>query len=1077
MKRISLGIIFISFFLTLFSQTPYTGVYQSGANPHYWKNRKPFAGYWQQDVAYTIKVKLDTTRNCFGGNLYVNYTNNSPDTLNTLWFHLYQNAYQPESYLEKVAHENRLQPNYGPIQKEKKGTLVSDVKCDGLTSTFEIDNTLMKVVLANPLLPGKHLNVSIQFETFIDPNGLRHRTKAMKETIQREDGTSYEVTHYNVVLWYPRMVVYDMKRRWNLDQHIGKEFYGDFGSFDVEITTPGEYILDGTGVLQNANEVLPGHIRSQLDISRFKDKKWDEPASEIIAQGGPEKTWKLKAVNVHDFGFTADPTYRIGEVEWNGIRAISMARERHASGWQNAADFAMSIIKTYSTDFGMYIWPKIIVADADDGMEYPMMTLDGGRSPSYYGLLAHEIGHMWFYGMVGSNETYRAFMDEGFTQFLTGWCMKKLVGDVKADKKGKIILQQEYVACYLNYLMDAREGYDGHLNTHSNDFHNAMRHENGYRSVYRKTATMLYNLQYVLGNDVFQKAMKNYFSKWYCAHPYPEDFRQAISESAKTDLAWFFDQWLETDKRLDYGICKVKKKNGGKSVEIKIKRKEDMQMPLDLNIKLKNGDSLNYLIPNTAYRKSEPGLNILPQWTGWSEFQRSYTAKIELPDAFKTATIDPSLRLGDIYRLDNTSGCPKHRFLFSLYPKQASRFILSDKYYVNVRPNIWWNAYSGLQLGASISGDYAQFYGKTFFGVWYSSGIGNDITYNDTLLALYANDYHKLNYSFTYQTPLQKLNRNAELNLRTAFRDGLWLNEIGFSQKNAIGRKNNPRYSAFSGAIKFMQRNLTQYNNYLIYPNQWNTGPLHMYAKLGFEKGYPVVGGNGKLKTEIRSGGAGNTGAYMLAQVESNYNIEWKKFVIKYRAFARYTEGNIPIESALYLAGGSPEEMYDSEFYRARGFFPDALLENNLGQETSNLHFGGGLNLRGYTGYLAEFDNRFPAWFGNSGASMNLEIEFDRWVPFRPKSLSQTFNFDSYLFADAGFLAQTQSKVNGLDELSIQKLRMDAGLGFALHISEPHFLPNGPLTLRLDLPFWLNRPPYLENFMAPRWVFAIGRAF
>ena len=120
---------------------------------------------------------------------------------------------------------------------------------------------------------------------------------------------------------------------------------------------------------------------------------------------------------MHDFAFTADPTYRIGEAEWNGIKAIAMVQEPHASKWQNAAQFSADVIRVFSEDIGMYAYHKIIVADARDGMEYPMITLDGGKDPSYRGLLAHEIGHQWFYAQVGSNETYRAALDEGFTQF------------------------------------------------------------------------------------------------------------------------------------------------------------------------------------------------------------------------------------------------------------------------------------------------------------------------------------------------------------------------------------------------------------------------------------------------------------------------------------------------------------------------------------------------------------------------------------------------------------------------------------------------------------------------------------
>jgi hypothetical protein len=226
------------------------------------------------------------------------------------------------------------------------------------------------------------------------------------------------------VHWYPRICVYDRKFGWDTDQHLGKEFYGDFGSFEVALTFASNYIVEATGYLENEQEVMPKSLREKLDIKNFANKPWEEKASVIIPYiEGDKKTWKYYAINVHDFAFTADPNYRIGEVmavvNGQSVRCIALAQEGHAGYWQNAAEYTKKIIETFSRDFSPYIWPKIIVADARDGMEYPMLTLDGGYDPSYRDLLIHEVGHMWYFGMVGNNETYRASLDEGFTQFLT----------------------------------------------------------------------------------------------------------------------------------------------------------------------------------------------------------------------------------------------------------------------------------------------------------------------------------------------------------------------------------------------------------------------------------------------------------------------------------------------------------------------------------------------------------------------------------------------------------------------------------------------------------------------------------
>ena len=255
-----------------------------------------------------------------------------------------------------------------------------------------------------------------------------------------------------------------------------------------------------------------------------------------------------------------------------GIRAISMVQEPHASKWQNAKQFSADVIRVFSEDIGMYAYHKIIVADARDGMEYPMITLDGGKDPGYRGLLAHEIGHQWFYGMVGSNETYRAALDEGFTQFLTAWALNKIDGEFLVTEPSvsltikiisKNVLKTVDSRVYYAYIQNATKFNDPQLNTHSDDFSSALGHGGGYRHVYYKTAAMLYNLEYVLGEELFLKAMQHYFhKKWKMAHPYFDDFREAIVEYTKVDLNWFFDQWMETTKTIDYGIKNIEAKGG-----------------------------------------------------------------------------------------------------------------------------------------------------------------------------------------------------------------------------------------------------------------------------------------------------------------------------------------------------------------------------------------------------------------------------------------------------------------------------------------------------------------------------------
>ena len=540
--------------------------YRNANNPEYWKNRKPFEGYWQQDVHYTIQAALNEQTNIITGKEFLTYWNNSPDSLSYVYFHLYQNAFQPGSYYDNLLKENGYATRYGRYEAQKKGTEITTIKINGQEVKTELDNTILKVYLPEILKSGAKAAFEIEFKTYFDTGSSRRRMKTFRV------GHGYK--HFDGVHWYPRISVYDRKFGWDTDQHLDKEFYGDFGTYDIELTLASNYVVEATGYLQNRAEVLPDDLRKKLDLKNFIHRQPGDTITIITPYNPKEsKIWIYHAENVHDFAFTADPTYRIDEKYWGDIQCVAMVREQNAPKWINAAEYTAKIIKTYSQSFGQYIYPKMVVADADDGMEYPMLTLDAGQDPGYRSLLAHEVGHNWFFGMVGNNETYRAALDEGFTQFLDSWAYKAIEGDTVYHLPSKSAYFRKFrketlirnSRVFDNYILYAAQRDDRALNTHSSDFDGgSIRHDGGYGQVYYKTASMLYNLQYVLGDSLFLSAMQHYFNQWKTCHPYFEDFRNSIIQYTHTDLNWFFDEWLETTKVIDYsfaGIKKGKKKN------------------------------------------------------------------------------------------------------------------------------------------------------------------------------------------------------------------------------------------------------------------------------------------------------------------------------------------------------------------------------------------------------------------------------------------------------------------------------------------------------------------------------------
>ena len=223
------------------------------------KDNKLFAGYWQQEVKYTIKAKIDERKLTVGGDLKLNYTNHSPDELSEVYFHLYQNAFQKGAYYDKLQKTNGNKPRYGLYEENGLGTQVNELTSSHGIDTVIYDNTIMKVVLKKPIQSRETVVFNIKFQTYWGSGSSRRRMKAYYV-----EGKNI---HFNGVHWYPRIAVYDQKFGWNTNQHLDKEFYGDFGTFDVELNFANDYVVEATGTLVNQEEVLPFELKQQLQIS------------------------------------------------------------------------------------------------------------------------------------------------------------------------------------------------------------------------------------------------------------------------------------------------------------------------------------------------------------------------------------------------------------------------------------------------------------------------------------------------------------------------------------------------------------------------------------------------------------------------------------------------------------------------------------------------------------------------------------------------------------------------------------------------------------------------------------------
>ena len=1027
--------------------TPNT--YRNLDNPNYWKNKMPHQAYWQQDVYYNIKAEIDENSDIIKGTEKLIYWNNSPDSLSFVYFHLYQNAFQPDSYLDKLQKSNGNNPKYGKYESKKLGTIIKSITINGENIKTELDNTILKVYLPETLFPNENITFDINFQTYFDNGEVRRRMATYN---------SWGNKHYNGVHWYPRISVYDAKFGWTTDQHLGKEFYGNFGAFDVELTFSSNFIVGATGFLLNRDEVLPAELRKKLDIKNFKDKPFNSYPSTIIEYKENErKTWKYHAENVHDFAFTADPTYRIGESWWKDKVCYSLVQEPHASKWQNAADFSSECIRVFSEDFGMYTYHKMIVADANDGMEYPMLTLDSGVDPGYRDLLAHEIGHNWFFGQVGNNETYRALLDEGFTEFLTAWAMIKIDGEnvvedipknkyrKKFHKPTKAIDSEVYNA----YIESATRSEDPIISTHSDCFNGALGHGGGYRQVYYKTATMLYNLQYVLGDELFLDAMKYYFETWKIAHPYNEDFRNAIIQYTKVDLNWFFDQWLDSDKRIDYSVKVKKIKDDNRII---FKRKARMQMPIDFRIIANDSKSYDYHIPNNWFIKKTDA-KILPKWHGWDKLNPKYEVNIDIPSGIKEVIIDPTTRLGDTYMPDNSSKFKKtYEYDHNLYQTPDWR-----NYEIKYRPNIWWNSYDGLKLGFSLKGGYLNHHHLFNLKLWLNTAVLQDKNISN------PENYDLYSYRLNYKTNLDKISNNSEIYANSQFISGLYKNNLSLS-KSTLNKKTKLK-------IQFLSLYRTKSTNYILYPELWDINKLNNRIDLSIEHKYKYNNGSGVVNITSNNSTIGSDYSYNKLCLTSINKTNINRLKLNTRVYIQIGSGeNWAKESKLHLAGANNEELMNNDFTRSNGIIPNEYT--GYGSNTNHFHSSGGLNLRGYSGYLAPEGLNEIIYYnynGISGCAINTELDFSNYLPYLWSN-----KINSYLFADAGTITNEKINRDNLNDI-FSDLRIDAGIGFETTL---RFNPTNvkPLVIRLDLPLFLNRTPANDNeFIQMRWLIGINK--
>ncbi len=532
--------------------------------------------YWQQEVKYQINVRLDDTLHFLHGNETIIYKNNSPEALPIIWFHIWPNAYK----------SNRTPFAKQELQNGKTTFHFSNDSQRGYIDslTFLVDRNpiqviyndefpdVCKLILNTPLAPGKSIEITTPFRVKI-PNSFSR--------------FGHVANSYQITQWYPKPAVFDSKG-WHPISYLDQgEFYSEFGTFDVNITLPKNYVVAATGNLltESENIFLDSLSKVKIDSSKSKSKV-------NVISSKTFKTISYHQEQVHDFAWFADKTFIVKSSEQElpyskrKVKTFAYFTPPNAKKWEKGTRYINEAIYNYSLWNGDYPYSVCTAVDgalsAGGGMEYPTITIIGpvSNANTLQTVIVHEVGHNWFYGILGSNEREFGWLDEGVNSFFE----QRLI---KQSRKQKLMIEsnalnnffklkyfpQGYEE-YLTYMFAASKHEDQPIQTHSENFT-----ELNYGAImYTKTALSLNYLQEYLGRPVFDSAMHIYFERWKFKHPYPEDFQAVMQEVSGKNLDWFFVSLFKYNDPIDFKIKGLKKQ--GKQLQVKLKNKSVFPAPV-----------------------------------------------------------------------------------------------------------------------------------------------------------------------------------------------------------------------------------------------------------------------------------------------------------------------------------------------------------------------------------------------------------------------------------------------------------------------------------------------------------------
>jgi hypothetical protein len=915
---------------------------------------------WQQRVVYSIDVLLDPEERMLMGNEVLRYVNNSPDTLNQVWFHLYPNAFRDRNteFAQELCREGKSDFYFS--SPEEKGYIdILSLDQDGIPLIGKITGTEMRADLLRPIPPGDSATFEMHFIVRL-PHMFHH--------------LGYEENRYHLSSWYPKMAAYD-EEGWHVEgYHLIPNLYADFGTFDVTITLPQQYVVAATGELVGPREEFDR--LSSLEAYSRSPRKERRGATHPYSRGGGEADYKsltFHAENVNDFAWTASTDYLLFRESIEDLQIDVLLLPGDERKMKDAVTYAKEAATFYRECFGPYPYGRMTVVDGGDfdtrGLLAPNVPFVSNRSPMYTKLtemeVAHQVARQWFRGVLGNDPECSLWLDEGFATYSTLRYMEEKYGDEYSllDLPLDVPYLPEVDAGYLadlHYYLFASTGYETAICTPTH-----QRRESGlaYQTAAYKGALVLSMLRDLLGPETFDVCLETYRQRYMFKNPSSDDFISVCEEVSGQKLHWFFQQWLGTTDRCDYEVKSFRSRKlkrspyeenppGNYRNQIRLKRNQPVVMPLEVAAYTKTGDQ---------YRRA------------WDSKETEKTLTFFSWEKIERVALDPEKKVLDYYRWNNYK---PRKYSFKLFWDKPS----FDTYQLFFMPYAFYSPNTELQLGGILMGSQFLLAGPI---------LGR---HQWSFAPIYSTGKKTFRHSARYQTPL-----------------GRW----GPFTKLSLGWSRSWDYLRLSAGVSSEKREKLlgePRHNWEVFFSHKEVKSITDQDRRDFQVGqYSGVNmAYGLRRKSIRSGGSLEA-ALSLAKDLSNDTFQFGKASVEPQLFYRWSRGT---KTELRLYGGHawgdvPLQEY---FYLSGKLIPEGLFAFTW-ESTGELspqerwHLWGDANLRGYFGRHLK---------GKTVASVTVE----HTLPYLP----------AYLFLDAGNVYREWG------DLDLTDIRSDFGVGFRFFV-------------------------------------------